>query len=129
MQACCCRRHISLLRSLVPDGTSSIIPVHTILEVYRVSDMSLVRVLPSAEDEVNAATFHPHPVSFRRKLCYPQFCVIEQSSSSAACIEDYKASLCVSGHILFSLKVALFGHITCSFLCQDSGLATNSYCC
>ena len=57
-----CRRHISLLRSLVPDGTSSIIPVHTILEVYRVSDMSLVRVLPSAEDEVNAAAFHPHPV-------------------------------------------------------------------
>ncbi|DBA94057.1 TPA: hypothetical protein ACH3X1_001705 [Trebouxia sp. C0004] len=54
------RRHISLLRSLVPDGTSSIIPVHTILEVYRVSDMSLVRVLPSAEDEVNAAAFHPH---------------------------------------------------------------------
>jgi len=46
----------------VPDGTSSIIPVHTILEVYRVSDMSLVRVLPSAEDEVNAAAFHPHPV-------------------------------------------------------------------
>ncbi len=57
-----CRRHISLLRSLVPDGTSSIIPVHTILEVYRVSDMSLVRVLPSAEDEVNAAAFHPHAV-------------------------------------------------------------------
>ena len=58
-----CRRHISLLRSLVPDGTSSIIPVHTILEVYQVSDMSLVCVLPSAEDEVNAAAFHPHPVS------------------------------------------------------------------
>ena len=57
-----CRRHISLLRSLVPDGTSSIIPVHTILEVYRVADMSLVRVLPSAEDEVNAAAFHPHAV-------------------------------------------------------------------
>jgi len=52
------RRHISLLRSLVADG-GSIIPVHTILEVYRVSDMSLVRVLPSAEDEVNVAAFHP----------------------------------------------------------------------
>mmetsp|Transcript_7806 Transcript_7806/g.18684 ORF Transcript_7806/g.18684 Transcript_7806/m.18684 type:complete len:729 (+) Transcript_7806:188-2374(+) len=52
------RRHISLLRSLVADG-GSIIPVHTILEVYRVCDMSLVRVLPSAEDEVNVATFHP----------------------------------------------------------------------
>ncbi|KAJ0113025.1 hypothetical protein Patl1_01670 [Pistacia atlantica] len=27
--------------------------------VYRVSDMELVRVLPSAEDEVNVACFHP----------------------------------------------------------------------
>ena len=53
------RRHISLLRSLVAHG-GSIMPVHTILEVYRVSDMSLVRMLPSAEDEVNVAVFHPH---------------------------------------------------------------------
>eukprot|EP00850_Spirogloea_muscicola_P014702 SM000107S14068 [mRNA] locus=s107:376089:382541:+ [translate_table: standard] len=52
------RRHSSLLRSLVADGTS-IIPIYTILEVYRVSDMALVRVLPSAEDEVNVACFHP----------------------------------------------------------------------
>ena len=52
------RRHISLLRSLVAHR-GSIMPVHTILEVYRVSDMSLVRMLPSAEDEVNVATFHP----------------------------------------------------------------------
>ncbi|KAK9806171.1 hypothetical protein WJX72_004148 [[Myrmecia] bisecta] len=52
------RRHISLLRSLVAEG-GTIIPVHTILEVYRVADMSLVRVLPTAEDEVNAAAFHP----------------------------------------------------------------------
>ncbi|MCI02499.1 transducin/WD-like repeat-protein [Trifolium medium] len=29
--------------------------------VYRVSDMELVRVLPSAEDEVNVACFHPFP--------------------------------------------------------------------
>lgn len=28
-------------------------------QVYRVSDMTLVRVLPSAEDEVNVACFHP----------------------------------------------------------------------
>lgn len=28
-------------------------------QVYRVSDMALVRVLPSAEDEVNVACFHP----------------------------------------------------------------------
>ncbi|GAU27554.1 hypothetical protein TSUD_29860, partial [Trifolium subterraneum] len=29
--------------------------------VYRVSDLELVRVLPSAEDEVNVACFHPFP--------------------------------------------------------------------
>ncbi|PRQ38416.1 putative WD40/YVTN repeat-like-containing domain-containing protein [Rosa chinensis] len=28
-------------------------------QVYRVSDMELVRILPSAEDEVNVACFHP----------------------------------------------------------------------
>lgn len=28
-------------------------------QVYRVADMELVRVLPSAEDEVNVACFHP----------------------------------------------------------------------
>ena len=27
--------------------------------MYRVSDMELVSVLPSAEDEVNVASFHP----------------------------------------------------------------------
>ena len=53
------RRHISLLRSLVADGNSSIVPMHTILEVYRVSDLGLECVLPSADDEVNAACFHP----------------------------------------------------------------------
>lgn len=57
-----CRRHITLLRSLVCDAGSSIIPVHTILEVYRCNDMALVGVLPSAEDEVNAATWHPFEV-------------------------------------------------------------------
>ncbi|KAG8058734.1 hypothetical protein GUJ93_ZPchr0002g26169 [Zizania palustris] len=54
------RRHSSLLRSVVMDGETGI-PVYTILEVYRVSDMELVRVLPSAEDEVNVACFHPSP--------------------------------------------------------------------
>eukprot|EP00897_Mesotaenium_endlicherianum_P000343 jgi/Mesen1/10309/ME000079S09742 len=52
------RRHNSLLRSLVANG-SAIIPIYTILEVYRVSDMALVKVLASAEDEVNVACFHP----------------------------------------------------------------------
>ncbi|VFQ63288.1 unnamed protein product [Cuscuta campestris] len=52
------RRHSSLLKSVVIDGDFSI-SVYTILEVYRVSDMELVRVLPSSEDEVNVACFHP----------------------------------------------------------------------
>lgn len=52
------RRHNSLLRSIVVDEETAI-PIYTILEVYRVSDMELVRVLPSAEDEVNVACFHP----------------------------------------------------------------------
>ncbi|KAL6646796.1 hypothetical protein ACP70R_015490 [Stipagrostis hirtigluma subsp. patula] len=55
------RRHASLLRSYVEDGDNNTIHVYNILEVYRVSDMELVRVLPSAEDEVNVACFHPSP--------------------------------------------------------------------
>ncbi|KAM2657535.1 hypothetical protein EV1_012885 [Malus domestica] len=52
------RRHSSLLKSVVIDGETTV-PIYTILEVYRISDMELVRVLPSAEDEVNVACFHP----------------------------------------------------------------------
>ncbi|XP_078447243.1 uncharacterized protein LOC144716083 [Wolffia australiana] len=52
------RRHSSLLRSVVCNGETTL-PIFTILEVYRASDMELVRVLPSAEDEVNVACFHP----------------------------------------------------------------------
>ncbi|KAF8015915.1 hypothetical protein BT93_H1456 [Corymbia citriodora subsp. variegata] len=52
------RRHNSLLKSIVIDGENTV-PIYSILEVYRVSDMELVRVLPSAEDEVNVACFHP----------------------------------------------------------------------
>lgn len=52
------RRHSSLLRSIIIDEETAI-PIYTILEVYRVSDMELVRVLPSAEDEVNVACFNP----------------------------------------------------------------------
>eukprot|EP00898_Chlorokybus_atmophyticus_P003935 jgi/Chlat1/4542/Chrsp29S04591 len=52
------RRHIALLQSLVADGTA-IIPVHTIIEVYRVPDMRLIRSIPSAEDEVNVACWSP----------------------------------------------------------------------
>ncbi|XP_024031297.1 uncharacterized protein LOC21394628 [Morus notabilis] len=52
------RRHSSLLKSVVIDGEATV-PIYTILEIYRVSDMELVRILPSAEDEVNVACFHP----------------------------------------------------------------------
>eukprot|EP00252_Welwitschia_mirabilis_P016817 TRINITY_DN3734_c0_g1_i2.p1 TRINITY_DN3734_c0_g1~~TRINITY_DN3734_c0_g1_i2.p1 ORF type:complete len:868 (-),score=163.94 TRINITY_DN3734_c0_g1_i2:474-3077(-) len=52
------RRHTSLLRSVVIDGKNTI-PIYTILEIYKVSNMELVQVLPSAEDEVNVACFHP----------------------------------------------------------------------
>ena len=55
---------MSLLRSLVADVESSVVPYHTIVEVYRVAPhMPLMRVLPSAVDEVNAALFHPFKVS------------------------------------------------------------------
>ncbi|KAL6968119.1 hypothetical protein U1Q18_033922 [Sarracenia purpurea var. burkii] len=52
------RRHSSLLKSIVINGETSQ-PIYTVLEVYRISDMELVSVLPSAEDEVNVACFHP----------------------------------------------------------------------
>ncbi|XP_050216326.1 uncharacterized protein LOC126667403 [Mercurialis annua] len=52
------RRHGSLLKSAVIDRETTV-PIYTILEVYRVSDMELVTVLPSVEDEVNVACFHP----------------------------------------------------------------------
>lgn len=52
------RRHSSLLKSIVINGETSL-SIYTVLEVYRVSDMELVSVLPSAEDEVNVACFHP----------------------------------------------------------------------
>lgn len=34
----------------------------TVLEVYRVLDMAIARVLPSADDEINTALFHPFMV-------------------------------------------------------------------
>jgi activator-of-BECN1-regulated-autophagy protein 1 len=54
------RRHMDLLRSFVAQG-DAILPVYTVIDVYRVADMALVRSLPSAVDEVNVACFHPHP--------------------------------------------------------------------
>lgn len=41
------------------EGTRVPVPVYAVLEVYRTADLSLLCVLPSAEDEVNAAAFHP----------------------------------------------------------------------
>ncbi|KAL4558615.1 hypothetical protein LXL04_036816 [Taraxacum kok-saghyz] len=52
------RRHTSLLKSIDINGDTSL-SIYTVLEVYRVSDMEIVSVLPSAEDEVNVASFHP----------------------------------------------------------------------
>lgn len=43
-------------------------------QVYRVSDMELVSVLPSAEDEVNVACFHPFSgggIVYGTKVCIP----------------------------------------------------------
>ena len=54
------KKHSSLLRSLVMDG-GTLMPLHTILEVVALKDMGIVRVLPSVEDEINAACFHPFP--------------------------------------------------------------------
>ncbi|CAN6204086.1 unnamed protein product [Urochloa humidicola] len=54
------RQHDSLLRTILLDGDTRV-PLYIVLEVYRVSDMELVRVLPSAGDEVNVACFHPSP--------------------------------------------------------------------
>eukprot|EP00798_Chlamydomonas_sp_ICE-L_P025993 gene25993-11683_t len=53
------RRHVGLCSLVVDSGT--LVPVHTIIEVYSTKDMSLVRVLPSLTDEVNVACFHPLP--------------------------------------------------------------------
>lgn len=52
------RRHSSLLKSIVVNEEASL-PIYTVLEVYRVSNLELVSILPSAEDEVNVACFHP----------------------------------------------------------------------
>jgi activator-of-BECN1-regulated-autophagy protein 1 len=54
------KKHSSLLRSLVA-RQNSLVPVHTILEVVRTSDMTVTRALPSTEDEINAAAWHPRP--------------------------------------------------------------------
>lgn len=56
------RQHSSLLRTILINGETRV-PVYTVLEVYRVSDMELVRVLPSVGEEVNVACFHPSPGS------------------------------------------------------------------
>ncbi|KAL6767333.1 hypothetical protein ACKKBF_B34855 [Auxenochlorella protothecoides x Auxenochlorella symbiontica] len=54
------KKHVSLLRSLVHERGETR-PMHTILEVVRLADGGLARVLPSCEDEINAACWHPHP--------------------------------------------------------------------
>lgn len=53
------RRFISLC-NLIAEGRS-LVPAHTIVEVYSTKNLQLVRVLPSLDDEVNVAAFHPVP--------------------------------------------------------------------
>ena len=53
------RRHPSLY--LLMADAESFSQVHTILEIFSAKDMHLVRIIPSVEDEVNAACFHPTP--------------------------------------------------------------------
>ena len=96
------RRHMTLLQSIVADAeTGSLIPIHTILEIYRVSDMQLVRVIPSAEDEVNVACFHPWPgggIAYGTKegklrlLRHERFDVAEE--------EDQESSLSIEDELL-----------------------------
>ena len=63
-----CRRDPCLQRNLQGDSPdNSMLTMHTVLEVYRVADLSIVRVLPSADDEINTAAFHPFMVHSR--LC------------------------------------------------------------
>lgn len=87
------RRHNSLLKSIVFDGETTV-PIYTILEVYRVSDMELVRVLPSAEDEVNVACFHPSVGSGlvygtkEGKLRILQFDSSNSLNSTTSCFPD-----------------------------------------
>ncbi|RWW29368.1 hypothetical protein GW17_00006110 [Ensete ventricosum] len=47
------------LETCLPSPFKSISLLLVFSQVYRVSDMELVRVLPSMEDEVNVACFHP----------------------------------------------------------------------
>lgn len=54
------KKHSSLLRSLVAQQ-NSLIPLHTILEIVQTDGMMVTRALPSTEDEINAAAFHPYP--------------------------------------------------------------------
>jgi activator-of-BECN1-regulated-autophagy protein 1 len=92
------RRHMTLLQSIVADrDTGSLIPIHTILEIYRVTDMQLVRVIPSAEDEVNVACFHPWPgggIAYGTKegklrlLRHEKFDERDKSDPGTASIED-----------------------------------------
>eukprot|EP00955_Chlamydomonas_euryale_P106811 365728-Chlamydomonas_euryale.AAC.1 len=53
------RRYISLC-NLVAEGRG-LVPAHTIVELHRTRDLEVVRMLPSLEDEVNVAAFHPVP--------------------------------------------------------------------
>jgi len=52
------RKHASLLRCLELNG-ATVAQIHTLLELYSAKTLALVRVMHSAEDEANTASFHP----------------------------------------------------------------------
>eukprot|EP00210_Caulerpa_lentillifera_P007079 g6772.t1 len=54
------RKHASLLRCLEMNE-STVVQIHTLLELYSTKTLALVRVMPSREDEANTALFHPFP--------------------------------------------------------------------
>lgn len=70
--------------------------MHTIMEVYRVAaGMPLVRVLPSAQDEVNAAAFHPFKVG---RASLPRR-ALRLSYHAEAC-RHISTSNCVQAHCM-----------------------------
>lgn len=53
------RRHMDLLTGFRV-AYNTIVPVHTILEIYHAITGQLVTTMHSSEDEVNVSIFHPH---------------------------------------------------------------------
>ncbi|XP_051127767.1 uncharacterized protein LOC127249141 isoform X3 [Andrographis paniculata] len=52
------QQHRTLLKSALSNGGKSVL-IYTNLEIYRVCDMELIKILANAEEVVNSACFHP----------------------------------------------------------------------